>query len=762
MRTPLLVLGLSLLLTACGGGGDNNNKTMTTDKPQCSDGIDNDGDGLIDFPDDPGCVGENDESEDSLPSPQCSDGRDNDGDGKTDFPEDPGCSSMHQDSETDDCPDGPNCPQCSNNKDDDGNGQTDYPSDPGCTSASDQDEFTDDPLACGMNVLLLQLPFDGHKLGNLGAGGPSNLTSVTCGGEGKEDVYELRLSGPKVIKATTNLPGTDPHVDTVLSVRDIGCQTEMVCNDDATGTSVVAGSSAVVVSAPVAGVYYLVVDNRSQVGGAYELQVNLLAGEGEACDPAAPTATCGDGLVCRIPLGGTANVCSKPMCSDGVDDDGDGKNDYPEEPGCDSPDDNDEMDTCPGAGCPACADGIDNDGDTHIDYPNDPNCTSASGHSESCVDTDPVPSITAPTTSGTTVGLHNDTHQTCGSSSTTTAPEATLRFTPPMQLDSLTITTTPQSSFDAVTAVYDATCGGTALNCQDTSPITLTNVTSDIYIVVDGYSSGTGTFTVGLTGKIRNGQSCEGPFVTGGAFTCGATASCTGPVGSKVCQPFACIDGLDNDGDGKTDYPFDPGCASPSDNDEANPATAPVCSNGTDDDADGMTDFPADIGCGAASDTSEAFCPTETDPIAGAINAKTITGTTTGKTNNYTPTCQTTSNNDVVYSLNLPVPVVSLQIDTNGTTYDTILVLANTHCSAEVACDDDGGDGTQSLISLSNVAAGNYAVIFDGYSTNSGPFVLNTSATVAPGAACTAAGFMGATAWLHCPVGTTCTGGTCH
>ena len=36
--------------------------------PQCSDGIDNDGDGLVDFPDDPGCIGPNDDSEDSLPS----------------------------------------------------------------------------------------------------------------------------------------------------------------------------------------------------------------------------------------------------------------------------------------------------------------------------------------------------------------------------------------------------------------------------------------------------------------------------------------------------------------------------------------------------------------------------------------------------------------------------------------------------------------------------------------------------------------------
>jgi hypothetical protein len=34
--------------------------------------------------------------------------------------------------------------------------------------------------------------------------------------------------------------------------------------------------------------------------------------------------------------------------------------------------------------------------------------------------------------------------------------------------------------------------------------------------------------------------------------------------------PKACSDGIDNDGDGKVDYPADPGCSSPSDNDEYN------------------------------------------------------------------------------------------------------------------------------------------------------------------------------------------------
>ncbi len=68
---------------------------------QCSDGIDNDGDGLTDFPNDPGCTDANDNDETDPPAPACSDGIDNDGDGFTDFPADSGCTDANDDDETD-------------------------------------------------------------------------------------------------------------------------------------------------------------------------------------------------------------------------------------------------------------------------------------------------------------------------------------------------------------------------------------------------------------------------------------------------------------------------------------------------------------------------------------------------------------------------------------------------------------------------------------------------------------------------------------
>jgi subtilisin family serine protease len=110
--------------------------------PACSNGVDDDGDGLTDFPADPGCSSTSDNDEFNAPAPPpaaCSNGVDDDGDGLTDFPADPGCSSTSDNDEFN-AP-APPPPACSNGVDDDGDGLTDFPADPGCSSTSDNDEF---------------------------------------------------------------------------------------------------------------------------------------------------------------------------------------------------------------------------------------------------------------------------------------------------------------------------------------------------------------------------------------------------------------------------------------------------------------------------------------------------------------------------------------------------------------------------------------------------------------------------------------------
>lgn len=67
----------------------------------CADGQDNDGDGLVDYPNDPGCSAADDGDE--TDPPQCSDGKDNDGDGLVDFPNDKGCTGADDNDEVDPC-----------------------------------------------------------------------------------------------------------------------------------------------------------------------------------------------------------------------------------------------------------------------------------------------------------------------------------------------------------------------------------------------------------------------------------------------------------------------------------------------------------------------------------------------------------------------------------------------------------------------------------------------------------------------------------
>ena len=91
--------------------------------PRCSDGEDNDGDGLIDNGADPGCANAGDASETSA-ALVCDNDVDDDGDGLKDFRTsggDPGCASA-----TDDFERNPNGSDCDDGNDDDGDGLKDF------------------------------------------------------------------------------------------------------------------------------------------------------------------------------------------------------------------------------------------------------------------------------------------------------------------------------------------------------------------------------------------------------------------------------------------------------------------------------------------------------------------------------------------------------------------------------------------------------------------------------------------------------------
>lgn len=763
---------------ACNDGVDNDGDGLTdiddygceTDKDEdetdpetaCNNGVDDDGDTKIDFGGDLGC--ESPVDDDEANTPQCADFIDNDGDVKTDFPFDPGCETEFDDTEED--PATP--PACSNGVDDDGDGDMDYPQDPGCRSAGDPDEFNTVVGACGPSVEIAEIPPSGEFMGSFDAPKPNELSSPICRGFGGEYAFTYSVSQPnKALRVTTDFAETT--VDTVVYVRT-DCRnptTELGCDD---GSGTVTGESDLTVPDAPPGTYFILVDAYGPGSlGAFKLKVTELTGVGGACTVGSATEICADGLTCRALTPGGATTCEKFVCDDGMDNDGDGKTDFPNDPGCTEARENDEANP---AVLPECGNGADDDGDALIDYPLDLGCKSASDTAEidECVTGEPVDSIaiTGGAITGTTAGgpalLRPPTG--CGSSAVAT-PERAFLFRNTRTLTNLKLTT-EGSAFDAMIYVrYDdcAVEGPRAYCDTDTGggTVALVNIPTpalgDYFIIVDGESSASGAFTLNVTGEIAAGQPCtagDANFVCTAGFTCG---------GASTCVPTACNDDADNDGDTKADE-ADPGCDSASDTTEADPATLPACGNGADDDADGFRDFPADIGCVRASDTNEVDCA-DRDPILDVTHLTEegrvgqFFGTTRLMTNDFMAPSPCSAGSgmapDVVHLFKVPGRT-TITADTCGTTFDTTIMLQR-DCTANppLACDDDAsitGCSSQSQVADVVLEAGTYYIIVDGYTTGTGLYQLNIKGTVGDGERCDPAQIV--PGFLQCSTGRTC------
>jgi hypothetical protein len=679
---------------------------------------------------------------------ECQDGLDNNADGKMDFPLDPGCDSPSDNAEDTVCP-GPACPICSDGIDNDGDGPTDFPADPGCFTASGSSE------ACQQSEPIAQIT---QRLTTGTTTGQVNDFFPTCGTTGTHTAPDvaLQLDLP-VTMATLNLNVTG--FDTAVTVLDSTCGgTQLACSDPPlmTLTSIAAGT------------YYVVVDGFSSGSGNFTVETTGQVAPGQSCESAlfqSGAFTCTNGFACKGAVG--ARTCSPTECNDGADNNGDGVSDFPDDPGCNTLSDDTETTVCPGASCPVCSDGVDNDSDGLIDYPLDPSCFSASAGNEACSQSEPIAVVTQPVTTGTTVGAVNDFTPTCGTTGTHTAGDVALQLDLPATMATLKLNVT---GFDTAVALLDSTCGGTALACSDPPLMSLTNVAGGThYLVIDGFSTATGAWTLNTSGTVAANGSCEGALFQSGAFTCTDGFACSGTPGARTCAPAACNDGIDNDGDGKLDFPSDPGCASINGGSEADDCFpvvgpgCPVCANTSDDDGDGTVDFPLDVRCVSASFISENLCAIDAN-IAGQVTSFRSTGTLAAPAaDNYEQTCQSNTGNDVVFALQLPVPVTTLTLDTIGSTIsDTVLSLWNEVCGVQLGCDDDGDPaGLRSLLTVTNVAAGTYAIQVDSFgSSNNGAFVLNVRGTVAAGTACTSPLF--GTGVLVCPTGTSCTSGTCQ
>jgi hypothetical protein len=292
--------------------------------PLCDDGLDNDGDTLIDE-EDPDCS-----LEGGTPfGLNCADGIDNDEDGLTDV-EDPGCNEAGEEA-------------CSDGIDNDGDGLTDG-DDPGCVVEPPAIEGEGGVASCADG-----LDNDGDELvdgedpdcqGPTKGGEPTGLCSDGEDNDGDELTDEedpdCAIVEPTI--ETSCFDGVDGDGDGVADELDSDCTPCFILPDS------------------------------FGFGGGEEARLQFVSistlcpfEPGPDCDDGVDND--GDGLIdeadpdCGIEGGHVVG----PNCGDGIDNDDDGATDSAD-PGCNE------------AGEEACSDGIDNDGDGAVDS-EDLSCT---------------------------------------------------------------------------------------------------------------------------------------------------------------------------------------------------------------------------------------------------------------------------------------------------------------------------------------------------------------------------------------------------
>ena len=685
-----------------GCNGPNDDDELDAAPPaQCLDGLDNDADGLVDVAD-PDCGNEADPTErGDNPQGGCNNGVDDDGDGLVDFPLDPGCRAAGDENEED--PQTP--PGCGNEIDDDGDALTDYPLDPGCLGRGDISEVDPELAPICANGLDddedgdVDYPADngciaaadGDELGICGASHePIDLTehlrnNPAYDGDTTEAVVAFAGScggdsgGEVVFAYHVSRPlgavifSTD-HPET-LAPTVLYVRTGCVDVADVAcnrGTPDTPGTSVRIVR-PALGTYYIVVDT-SQRGqvGPFRLTVER--------EPA-------------------------PKCSNGVDDDGDDIIDLADS-GCVDLDDTTEDDP---AEVPACANGLDDDGDGDVDYPADADCTAAGVEREGSLCATAFNIVSVDDGGGAfqvPVGLGDGlAFASCAESE--------------IGLETMFVITVSQPSLVRVTA---GAGGGMAvlsarLSCDEAlSEVACSAPFGDADLVYRMVGPGI-LYVMADTED----------------FQPAALLTVTITVQSLI---VACNDEVDNDGDLLVDL-ADPGCVRPNDVSEDDPAEAPLCLDGLDNDEDGLIDYPTDDGCFAAGDRTEQVLCDLTDNVIeiGAEGGNYPFDLSANE--DLFPGCAGPGGGDQVFILTLG-RASTVQLETVNSGFDTTLNVraACDPAAPPLVCNDDGGDGPQSLVNFARLEAGTYFAIVDSFGDRTGAGELEVTITPLPFTAC--------------------------
>jgi hypothetical protein len=157
------------------------------------------------------------------------------------------------------------------------------------------------------------------------------------------------------------------------------------------------------------------------------------------------------------------------------------------------------------------------------------------------------------------------------------------------------------------------------------------------------------------------------------------------------------------------------------------PDATDVCDDGIDNNCNALLDCQ-DLDC-----AGEASCPFScVDEYVSGVSTSLASGTTvSGTPSEFSNTCVSGSATAPDHAVYWVAPANGCYtISTDGSTFDTTLGVYTDCSGTELACDDDDGLGTQSLVELSIEAGTELALVVDGYSSSAyGSWLLNITST---------------------------------
>ncbi len=600
----------------------------------------------------------------------CADGEDNDGDGLIDG-DDPGCTRDDDDDETNAII----VPECSDMQDNDGDGNVDL-DDRGCANADDTDE-SDDPDAPQCD--------DGEDNDGDGA---IDTDDPGCADRG--DTNEA--DDPEVPECSDGLDNDEDGFTDFPA--DPGCGSEFD-RSEAEGAGQNRPQCANGLDDDNDGLVDIADPGCSSVADPREQNME---GENPACANGLDDDA--DGIV-DFPLEpgcsaagdeDEADPMNAPGCGNGRDDDMDGLSDYPQDPGCSGVGDRDETDP-PVA--PRCSDGVDNDRDGEIDFPDDRGCQSAADGSEggSC-----GRNITAVETESGEV-IRGDSRRapfgTEGSCGGRGSPEVVLVHRVARPIEALIIRTDLEEN-ELETTLY------VRRGCLDPS----TEIACNRETVNDGIAANSIRIPTPPIGEYYI-------FVDGSSGRGGNFAVVVDEVPRAEC-----LNGEDDDGDGLTDYPNDPGCYRADDRDETDPETPPACADNQDNDGDGVVDYPLDFGCQSAGDDDEVdVCGQGVRLVNYPVGAPSLLTDTSDGGSNHVGSCVGGAAPEKIVLYENPFNARLVISVNHPETIERTAVYMRTACGnagSELACDaGDQASGQRGTITIDRAPPGPYFIFLD-------------------------------------------------